>query len=307
MATTYPPAPAQLTGDFLTISRFLQSPTLLQRRLRTLAQQRFIADTLLSGRYKVQGGSILYQQGESIYADRTVESVAPGSPYPRTTTGTGAAQIAAVTKWGQDAEVVDEDIKRMNWDPVTRALIKLVNQMVRKVDSVALAVIASQATTSQTATAAWTPGTANTNPLYDLMKAQSTINALNQGYNADTVVVDDMHYAELMNNTQVLTDLRREDPSNPVYSGQLRRLAGMNVLVSPNLPTSATALVLDSTLLGGMADEDLGGPGYVGEVKGVEGKSFRALDGSDGWVLRARRITVPIVIEPNAAVTITGI
>lgn len=307
MPTTYPPAPPTLSGDILSINRFLASPTLLQRRLRTLAENRFIADTLLAGRYQVTGGAIQYQQSESIYSDRSVESVAPGAAYPRTTVSNGTAQLASVTKWGQDADVTDEAIKDLLFDPVTRALTKLVNQMVKKVDSVALAVIASQVTQTAAATAAWAPGTASTNPLYDLMKAQATINALNQGYNADTVVVDDLHYAQLMNNAAVLADLRREDPSNPVYTGQLSRLAGMQILVSPNLPTASTALVLDSTQLGGMADQDLGGPGYVGQVKGVEGKSFRALDGSDGWVLRARRITVPIVIEPNAAFVITGI
>lgn len=307
MPTTYPPAPATLSGDVLSINRFLQSPTLLQRALRTIAQNRFIADVLLTGRYQVSGGSIQFQQGESIFSDRAVESVAAGAPYPRTTVGTGAAQIAAVTKWGQDADVTDEAIKRFLFDPVNRALLKLVNQMVKKVDTVALAVIASQVTTVQHSTAAWAPGTALTNPLYDLMKAQATINALNQGYEADTVVVDDVHYAQLMNNPQVLADLRREDPSNPVYTGQIRRLAGMNVLVSPNLPTTSTALVLDSSLLGGMADENLGGVGYTGQMMGVEGKAFRALDGSDGWVLRARRVTVPIVIEPNAAVVIDQI
>jgi hypothetical protein len=50
MPYTYPPAAPTLSGDVETISRFLNSPTLVARRLRTLAEQRYIADTLLSGR-----------------------------------------------------------------------------------------------------------------------------------------------------------------------------------------------------------------------------------------------------------------
>lgn len=307
MPITYPPAPATLSGDVLSINRFLQSPTLLQRALRTIAQNRFIADVLLSGRYQVSGGSIQFQQSESIYSDRAIESVAPGAVYPRSGISTGTAQIASVTKWGQDADVTDEAIKRFLFDPVNRALLKLVNQMIKKVDSVALAVIASQVTQTAAAVAAWAPGTANTNPLYDLMKSVGVVNALNQGYEIDTAVVDDLHYAQLMNNAQVLAALRREDPSNPVYSGSLPGLAGLKVLVSPNLPTASTCLLVDSKQLGGMADENLGGPGYTGQMAGVEGKAFRALDGSDGWVLRARRVTVPIVIEPNAGFVLTGI
>lgn len=306
MPTTYPPAPPTLSGDNLTINRFLQSPTLLQRALRTLAQNRFIADVLLTGRYQVAGGAIQYQQSESIYSDRTVDSVDAGSEYPLSTVGTGTAQVASVTKWGQDALVTDEAIKRFLFDPVNRALLKLVNQMVKKVDSVALAVIASQVTTTQAATAAWAPGTTSTNPLYDIMKAVATVNATNQGYEVDTAVVDDLHYAQLMNNTAVLTALRREDPANPAYTGRLPGLAGVQVLVSPNLPTAATCILVDSKNLGGMADENLGGPGYTGQLMGVEGKSIRE-DRSDTWRLRARRITVPIVIEPLAGVVITGI
>jgi hypothetical protein len=58
--------------------------------------------------------------------------------------------------------------------------------------------------------------------------------------------------------------------------------------------------VLDSSQLGGMADEDLGGPGYVraGGV-GVETKSIRD-DDNDQNRIRARRVTVPIVLEPTA-------
>jgi hypothetical protein len=82
---------------------------------------------------------------------------------------------------------------------------------------------------------------------------------------------------------------------------------GMRFLVSPNLPTAGTILVLDSTMLGGMADEDLGGPGYAsaGGV-GVQVKTIRD-DAKDGWRLRCRRVTVPIVVEPAAAYKITGV
>ncbi len=64
--------------------------------------------------------------------------------------------------------------------------------------------------------------------------------------------------------------------------------------------------MLDSTILGGMADEQLGGPGYVGMVGGVEGKSIRD-DNNDGWRLRCRRVTVPVVQEPAAAWKVTGL
>jgi hypothetical protein len=307
MAITYPPAPVTLSGDVETINRFLQSPTLLTRRLRTLLENRFISDSLLTGRYVLQGGAVLFEQSESIYADRAVEQVAPGGEYALSGVTSGLAAVAAAAKWGQDALVTDEAIKRLMLDPVTRAILKLVNNLVKKVDQVALAAIASAVTQTTTALYAWAPGTANTNPLYDIGKAIGVIRALNQGYDPDTLVVDDLHYAQLMNNVTVLTAFAREDKSNPAYTGALPGpLAGLRVLVTPNLPTASTAIILDSRVLGGMADENLGGPGYSGQVKGVEGKTIRG-ELNDVWRLRARRVTVPVVIEPNAAYVITAI
>jgi hypothetical protein len=65
---------------------------------------------------------------------------------------------------------------------------------------------------------------------------------------------------------------------------------GMTFLPTPNLPTAGTILVVDSTMLGGMADEDLGGPGYANAgAPGVEGKSIRD-DDNDKWKLRMRRV-----------------
>lgn len=307
MPLTYPPAPVTLSGDVESINRFLQSPTLLNRRLRELAENRFISDVLLTGRYTLQGGAIVFEQNEGIYADRSVEAVAPGSEYPLTTVGTGAAAVATAQKWGQDALVFDESIKRLLMDPVSRAMTKIVNNVVKQVDSVALAAIASAVSQTTGAVAAWTPGTVNTNPLYDIELAVAAIRGLNQGYDPDTLVVNDTKYAHLMNNATVLAAMRREDPNNAVYTGSLPGpIAGLRVLVSPNLPVANSAFLLDSKVLGGMADEDLGGPGYSGQIKGVQGKSIRREE-SDGWRLRARRVTVPAVVEPNAAFIITGI
>lgn len=303
MPVTYPPAGPTLSGDVETINRFLQSPTAISRRLRTLAENRFISDALLTGRYPTAGGAVLYEQSESIYTDRAVESVSAGSEYPLTTVSTGNAQIAAVVKWGQDALVTDEAVKRLLMDPVNRALTKLVNQMVRSVDSVSLSAIASGVSQTIAAGAVWT-GVSNI--LRDALRARAQILGLNQGYDPDTLVCTDMQYAYVMSDQTITNAMMRENARNPLYTGDFPIIAGLRVLptVAANLP-SGNPMVLDSKLLGGMADEQLGGPGYSGAVQGVESKTIRE-DVSDRWRLRARRITVPVIVEPNAAIAITG-
>lgn len=299
MAYTYPPAAPTISGDVVTINRFLNSPTLVARRLRTILEQRYIADALLTGRFQVSGGAVTYETGESIFTPDNPLAVQPGMEYPLTNPATGAASIAKTVKWGQDALVTDESVKRRQMDPVNRALTKLANQNVMYVDSVALSAVASAVTNGANAAADWSTATA-AQILEDVALAKANIVALNEGYDPDTVVVDDINWAYAMSRFAAAGYLPREtDASNPILTGNFPVILGMRWLATPN-GFSNKALVADSNQLGGMADEDLGGPGYVktGGV-GVEVKTIRD-DENDQYRVRARRVTVPVVVEPSA-------
>jgi hypothetical protein len=306
MPTIYPPAPPTLTGDVESINRFLANPTLVSRRLRTIAEQRYIADRLLTGRFQLSGGAILYETGESIYADQSPEAVAPGSGYPRTTVGTGVASMAHSVKWGEDAPITDESIKRRLMDPVARAMVKLINSNVRTIDSIAISAISSAVTNTAAASAAWSGATAK-QILDDVLQAKAQILALNQGYDPDVVALDDSHWAYALSAFVNAGWLPREAlTDNPALTGTFPVIGGMTFLPTPNVPAASTVLVLDSTMLGGMADEQLGGPGYASAgPPGVEGKSIRD-DDNDQWRVRCRRVTVPVVLEPVSARKITG-
>ena len=306
MPFTYPAPTPTISGDYLTIHRLLQSPDLIQRRLRTIAEQRFISDALLTGRFTAVGGAIQWEQTESIYTDRTPEVVRPGMEYPMAGLGIGATQIAEVQKWGQDVPIWDETIKRLNRNPVDRAFLKLVNQMVKTVDGVAIAAIVSAVTNTSAAAASWATATAK-QIFLDVAKAKAAIIDQNDGFDPDTVVVSTTAWTYAMATFADAGYLPREDASAPVFTGNFPTIDGMKWLATPNIATAGTALVCDSTQLGGMADEDLGGPGYVnaGGV-GVQVKTMRE-DENDLWRVRARRVTVPVVQEPAAGRWITGI
>lgn len=305
MAYTYPPAAPTLSGDVETISRFLASPTLVSRQLRTLAMQRYIADAVLSQRFQVSGGAVLYETGESIFTSDNPRAVAPGGEYPLTTAPTGAASIAKTVKWGQDTKVYDESVKRQLMNPVNKAMLKLVNQNVKFIDGIALSAIASAVTNTSAVTASWKTATA-AQMLTDVAQAKASILALNQGYMPDTVVLDDATWARAYAGFVSGGFLPREAVENATVSGQFAVIDGMRFLPTPNLPTAGTILVVDSSMLGGMADEQLGGPGYAtAGPPGVEGKTIRD-DDNDGWKLRMRRVTVPVVVEPAAGYVLTG-
>jgi len=305
---TYPPAAPSLAGDVLTISRFLNSPALVSRRLRTLAENRFIADRLLTGRYEVQGGSLLYEQNESIFTNKAPEAVNPGSEYPRAQATTGPASLAAVTKWGQDVPVTDEHVSRYGRRAVDVAMTKITNYMVKQVDTVALAVIAAAVT--QTAAAAGGGGWsgASADPLLDIMLGAAAIRANDQGYEADVVVMSDTSYARLVSNQKIIAGLNREGDNTVTRTGDVLNIAGLQILPTNNLPVASTAFIIDSSLMGGLGYERIPSPEYQGDpANGVETWSRRDPAANDQWILRGRRPVVPVVQEPNAGFKVTGV
>lgn len=305
MPGTFPAAPPTLSGDLESISRFLQSPTAIRRRLRDFTDLRFVADQILTQRFRSQGGAVIYEMSEPFISDRAVEGVGAGSTYPYANLPTGTAAIASVLKWGQKVLLTDEELARNAFagDAAARALRKVVNSIISKVDGVAMSAVTSAVTqTSAVANGAWSVSGTPT-ILRDILKAKAVIVGLNLGYRPDTVVMDDSHYAYAMSDDKLTNAWKREQSDNPVYTGMVESVAGLTIIVSPNI--GPDPYVLDSTQLGGMADELDGAPGYAVDQLAVQIKSIR-LEGQDAWDLQGRRKTVPVVQEPGAAVKITG-
>lgn len=309
MPNSYPASPPTLSGDLETISRFLQSPTQIRRRLRNFVDLRFVSDQILTQRFNTSGGAALYEQSEPFVTDRAVEAVGPGAEYPFANLPTGTAAIAAVSKWGQKVRVTDDEIARNVYAGalVDRNLRKVVNSIIQQVDVITMSAIRSAVTQTSAASQAWVTGGASSTILRDILLAKAVVVKNNLGYKPDTLLVDDLHYAYMMSDTNVTNALRRETTDNPVYTGTIEVLAGLTIVVSPNiggLNTAGQPYVLDSTQLGGMADEVDGAPGYAVSDLAVQVKSIR-LDSNDAWDLQGRRKTVPIVQEPGSACQIT--
>jgi hypothetical protein len=304
MPITNPPAAPTLSGDTLSISRFLKDPTWVMRALRTISQQMFISDKLLKGQMYTDSGAVAYEQNESIYADRAPVGVQPGAEYPLTPIGTGPAQMANTIKWGNDVQIFDEAISRQKFDVVMRAFAKLSNSMVSTIDSVALSAINSAVTQNTAASASWSTGSPNI--LRDVALAKAQLIGLKQGYNPDTVLVDLTTFANVISDPKLSLLLPREGSDTPVFTGNMARIAGMTWLTSPNLPTTGVATILDSNVFGAFADEKLPAPGYTAGEDGTQVKTMRE-DDTDSWRIRSRRITVPIILEPAAAWKITGV
>lgn len=301
---TYPVARPEGSLTTEQIHLLLSRPTLIAKRLQTLLDQKFIADFLLTGRFRATGGGIFYETGEEIFAADDPEAIAPGSEYPLTVLSRGELEAAKTVKWGLDTEIYDEAISRLGQNPVDRGLTKLANSIVRNVDSVAWAIIASKVT-STFASGAWSNAA---NIVAALLAAKAERAEQDPTIDLDTVVLSGSDYAKVMGVFVNAGVLPREN-GNPIVNGNLpQQIMGFTWVTSPHV-SGADPWLIDRDLLGGMADEDLQSPGYTaaGPV-GVEAKVSRLSGGDDrdGYRLRGRRVTVPVVLEPLAGVKVTG-
>lgn len=302
MPGSYPAPPPTLSNDLETISRFLQSPTQIRRRLRDYTDLRFVSDQLLTQRFRTSGGAALYELSEPFVTDRAVEAVGPGAEYPFANMPTGTAGIASVSKWGQKVRVTDEEIARNVYAGATvdRCLRKVVNSIIQQVDSQTMSAIQSAVTTALATTSAAASWTTSTSILRDILLAKKSVYGKNLGYKPDTLVVNDNAYAYMMSDQTITNALRRETTDNPVYTGQIEVIGGLTIVVAGSNFFTGGPIILDSQQLGGMADELDNAPGYAMDQLAVQVKSIR-LDENDAWDLQGRRKTVPIVQEPGSA------
>lgn len=299
---TYPVTHPEGTLTTDQLHALLGNPTVIARRLHDLTQMKFIADFLLQGRFDASGGGIFYETGEDAFASGDPESIAPLGEYPKVVLESGEVVSARTVKWGLDTIISDEKIKRQGISFVNKGLTRLGNTIVRHVDSVAMAVIASKVSSTFASPANWT--TAG-KAVEAVMSIQQTRAELGLGIDLSTVVLKPAQYAKLIG---LLIDdkaLPRESGETAVRGNIPVDALGLTWATTPHY-SGSNPLLVDREQLGGMADEKLGGPGYVGAGNvGIEAKSIRN-DDDDSYTLRGRRVTVPVVTEPLAGVALTN-
>lgn len=305
--TTYAPPTPVLSGDNITVDYLMNNPVILYRALRTLVQQRMIGARILTGRVNLTGsGSAIFETGESIFADDDAEIVDELGEYPLTDTDRAVASIATSLKRGYASLVSDENVSRNRIDIVQRKLLKLANKLVFGFDALCLSAVGTAVTQTQAAAAAW--NTAGAEPFLDVLLSGAKVDELNQGYNVDAIVARPIKWAYLVNLLAKMGALPRETAANVIATGTVVDVAGLSLMKTTNMLPGVDVFVADTTQLGSIGWEDLGG-GYLGDPSNpldIEFKRIR-LDESDGYKLQTRKTGVPMVQEPNAATIVTGV
>ncbi|MHA3682790.1 phage major capsid protein [Leucobacter sp. HY1908] len=292
-----------LTTDEL--HRILSNPRLVAAKVAELSKLGFIADYLLSSKLNAAGGGVYYETGasvEDLFAGADPEALDPLTGYPLVLMDSGAASSVRTTKWGLGTRFSDEKLSREGRSYFDRGMKRISASVIRHVDTVAMAVVASKVTDNFSATAAWSSAGAVAETLLAASQERAD---LATGLELDTVVLPPAKWAKLIGMLIDDKALPRE-AGNIVMTGREPVDAlGFTWATSPNYKGS-NLLLVDRDHLGGMADEDIQSPDWAKGAAGiVESKSER-IQGIDGYEAAARRVTVPVVLDPLAGLNITG-
>lgn len=303
---TYPQTFADATpADALA---FLKSPTLLARRFAEIVADRggFLSHRILTGRWKMEGGALVYTPDENVEASDSSEKIKPGGEYPLIELSQDATVVIEALKKGFGTPITDEKVGREKMDPVDRAIAMLVNKLITEFDEVALAAIASAVTQSITG-ATWTGAPKTIVKNVELAKAELT--GLRLGFRADAIVLTDIQWATV--SSEILDYLPRES-RNGVESGKFVNAMGLDWLHSPDLPSGWVPTVVDTANLGGIGHEDIPSPEYrpvratLGGREELVAEVMRHREKNDSTTVQVRKTDVPIVRNPKAAVEIAS-
>lgn len=306
MPATYPSSPT------LTVDALLKQPELISRALTSLTAKKFVADRIFTRgtASQVAGGAARYQKSESIYTDRDVEEVGVRAEFPRAG-WSEALYTAEVAQYGLEVPINGLAIRRSQIDVVARAERKLANRVVKFVDTKAMTLITTDSDVQTFAASGdWT--TAGTDIIADLAEAKRLVDVQDEGYDADTLIVNPAQMKDLLVDKDIRDAMPRETQDSTVQTGRIPglRVLGLDVIVTPNL-SAGTVLVLQAMVVGTIADETPDpAEGYVAYDPG-DGKSpvfvkvYEEPQGSD-QVIRAARWPAMWLAEPKSAVKITS-
>lgn len=288
------------------LHKILSNPKLLAQKVIELSKLGFIADYLLTSKLDGTGGGVYYETGateEDLFAGADPEAIDPLTGFPLVLLEGGKAAAVRTTKWGLGTRFSDEKLAREGQSYLDRGVQRLVATVIRHVDTVAMAVIASKITSTSAAPSAWTTAGKVAEHLFSAQQSRAD---LGTGLDLDTVVLPPAKWAKLIGMLIDDKALPREQGNLVITGRQPVDALGFTWATSPNY-NGSNLLLVDRGQLGGMADEDLKSPGYARSAKGpgVEAKS-KYNDDVEGYDARVRRVTVPVVLDPLAGVNLTG-
>lgn len=284
----------------VSVEEFLQNPTLVQSTIDDLVRlQGTIADyAFASG--PANNGAVAYERvtGLADEGDREAGVVAPGAEFPIIDGQARDWLTAVVAKYAARGEITWEAKRRNALDELTRKTTQVSRKVVRRMNSEAVNVLRNDADL-HTVTVSETWDTASGNQkVGDIFRAMGLVNDHPiESYEADLALINPSDKTEyLLSDAEVRDSYPRESRElNPVLSGDLTGLAGLEWISSPQVPAGEIYL-MQRGISGSLNDEN------GGELQtDVFADKKAQVD-----IIHAWRDAVAVVNNPLSVVKVTG-
>ena len=300
-----------LDSPSLSVQVFLKQPTNVARALTALTWQRYVADKIFlrGSAESVAGGTARYERAETIFLDRAAAKRAPRASFRRAGSDEDV-RTAIAQEYGLEVPIPFRTIRRNQRDVLGRNLRKLANSIVDAVDDVAINLILTDSDVQTTgASADWSTG--STDIIKDIAGARKAIREQNQGYEADTLILNEAQALDIITDADLRDAMPRESMVNPAMTGMIAPFMGFRQVLVTNTLTAGKVIVMDSRFGGTIADEELDpiedyvafSPG--GEFRPIQTKVYKSQE-TDEIIVRGMRTPVMYLTDPKAIFVLTS-
>lgn len=202
----FPLGAPSISGTTYSVDLLLNEPTRISNIINDLSLYakygNFYSTQVFTDSGTVEGGALVYTQltTNDLWLTREVQNVEPGAEFPIVTSDRQAPLVATLEKFGGKFDITREARRRNDMSVFELQSIKLANNMVRQLNTKALAVLNASitATANTTAGHSWgavvTGGSSQTNntawPAADIAAAQLVADQQQLGVQFDTWLIN---------------------------------------------------------------------------------------------------------------------
>ena len=234
----YQPDPVNAPNDW-TVDVWTRQPTVIRDIVADDVRNHTISDYVFRTAV-APSGSVQFNEtelgllGVDPDSNRQPGEVRPGAEFPIVGPRDTSMTIRSALKYGAKFYITYEQRDRDIRDVVNQGITDTVNQLILNSDARAVAAFNAKVPTMNRS-AVWS---SNSNAaVQDIMAAVSGITRTQLNYRPDTVIINPALSLTLLQNTNLWNLLPRENTQqNPVLSGKLSGLLGLNWIESPVAP-----------------------------------------------------------------------
>lgn len=289
----------------VTVSTLTKNPLVIPRRIISMMENQFLADSLLRDGGNAPGGAVTFSESTPLFPNGEVGIVEEFGEYPLITSTEGTQRAVFSVRRGFGI-LISEDMRRRNqMDRVNLQMMQGRNLMVRTFDGVfRSALLTNPNVPTQPATAMWNAVGAKIR--FDIAKAKYTVAQAEAsdvqddnflGFEADTMVCSPAT-AELITYNEDFNKVYQDTLANEslIYRGKLpRKVMDLDVLVSRTWPDSQVWVGERKTV------------GFIADERALMSTPLREDPDRETWRSNTSRISAVGIDQPKAGVIITGI